>query len=208
MRSRRHDRYHGSGVDDEGYGQDMVDHCEVAGQRIEGLPEGVVVRRSARRSRTIAAHREAGAVVLTVPLRSSRAEILSVAADLLARIDARRPSGRGDDQLLVRARQLSADHLDGVAQPESVSWSSRQRSRWGSCTTIDGTIRLSDRLRDVPDFVLDYVLLHELAHLVIPHHGADFDRLLIGYPLAERAEGFLRGLDHAAAFGTPSRPAD
>lgn len=186
----------------------MGDHCEVPGQRIEGLPEGVVVRRSARRSRTIAAHREAGAVVLTVPLRSSRAEILSVAADLLARIDARRPSGRGDAQLLARASQLSADYLDGVAQPDSVAWSARQRSRWGSCTTIDGTIRLSDRLRDVPDFVLDYVLLHELAHLVIPHHGAEFDRLLEAYPLAERAEGFLRGLDHAAAFGTPAPPAD
>jgi len=172
-----------------------------ADQHFEGLPEGVVVRRSARRRRTIAAHREAGTVVITVPERSSRAEILSVAAELLARIDARRPSGRGDEDLHARARQLAAQYLEGRVEPTSVTWSGRQHTRWGSCTTIDGTIRLSTRLRDVPDVVLDYVLLHELVHLQVPQHGPAFDALMARYPAIERAEGFLAGLDHASTYG-------
>ena len=69
--------------------------------------------------------------------------------------------------------------------------------RWGSCTPSEGTIRVSDRLRDVPDHVLDYVLLHELAHLLVPGHGPAFWRLLASYPRLERARGFLDGLAHA-----------
>ena len=69
--------------------------------------------------------------------------------------------------------------------------------RWASCTPAEGTIRVSDRLRDVPDHVLDYVLLHELAHLLVPGHGPAFWRLLASYPRLERARGFLDGLAHA-----------
>jgi hypothetical protein len=76
--------------------------------------------------------------------------------------------------------------------------------RWASCTPSDGTIRVSDRLRDVPDFVLDYVVLHELGHLLVHGHGPSFWRLLASYPRLERARGFLDGLAHAE--GLP--PAD
>jgi predicted metal-dependent hydrolase len=68
-----------------------------------------------------------------------------------------------------------------------------QASRWGSCTPADGTIRLSSRLQGMPPWVVDYVLLHELAHLLEPGHGARFWTLLRAYPRTERARGYLEG---------------
>ena len=71
----------------------------------------------------------------------------------------------------ARAAHLSAAYLGGRAQPASVRWVSNQESRWGSCTPAEGSIRISDKVRGMPGWVLDYVLLHELAHLIEPGHG-------------------------------------
>jgi predicted metal-dependent hydrolase len=102
----------------------------------------------------------------------------------------RRPS---DDQLARRARELSDRYLGGRAVPSSVRWSSNQGRRWGSCTVGEGSIRLSDRLRGMPSWVTDYVLLHELTHLLHAGHGPEFWAELEAYPRTERARGFLEG---------------
>ncbi len=69
------------------------------------------------------------------------------------------------------------------------------RHRWGSCTPEDGTIRVSSRLAAYPSWVLDYVLVHELAHLVVPNHGPDHDAWVDRFPYSERARGFLIAVD-------------
>ena len=92
---------------------------------------------------------------------------------------------------------------------------SNQGSRWGSCTPVDGTIRLSDRLVTTPGWVIDYVLVHELAHLIEIGHGPRFHRLVDAYPKAERARGYLLGIvagagwaaDPALAEGPDDEPA-
>jgi predicted metal-dependent hydrolase len=81
------------------------------------------------------------------------------------------------------------------------------RRRWGSCTVDDRTIRVSDRLAAVPDHVLDYVLVHELCHLVHPDHSPAFHALLARYPHVERARAFLDGMVHAEARLAPPAPA-
>ena len=94
-------------------------------------------------------------------------------------------------------RDLSQRFFDGVAEPPvpvSVRWSDRQQRRWGSCTPAEGTIRLSRRLEGMPTWVLDYVLVHELAHLLVPDHSRRFWEYVERYPLAERAKGFLMGV--------------
>ncbi|MBR7830084.1 M48 family metallopeptidase [Actinospica sp. MGRD01-02] len=119
---------------------------------------------------------------------------------MLARLDSReRRSRPGEAELAARARELSVKYLGGRAVPVSVRWVSNQGARWGSCTPVDASIRLSDRLRGMPDFVIDYVLLHELAHLIEPNHGAGFWRLLQDFPKLERARGFLDGFAAAGA---------
>ena len=75
--------------------------------------------------------------------------------------------------------------------PATIDWSNRQLRRWGSCTVSEGRIRISDRLASMPDWVLDWVILHELAHLVVPHHGPPFQQIVSQYQLGERAEGYL-----------------
>lgn len=104
----------------------------------------------------------------------------------------------GDAELESRARRLSSRYLGGRAVPESVTWVGNQRRRWGSCTPSTRTIRISYAVRGMPGWVLDYVVLHELAHLLVPGHGADFWELLAVYPRLERARGYLEGVAAAA----------
>ncbi len=169
---------------------------------LPGLPADVQVRSSPRRRRTVTAYREQGRTVVLVPARMSRTEVASYVRDLVARLDARDRRARPSDaELSTRAAALSARYLQGRAVPTSVRWVDNQRQRWGSCTPLDGSIRLSARLRAMPSYVLDYVLLHELAHLLVPGHGPAFHAWLEPYPHLERARAFLAGVDHATGAG-------
>jgi len=168
----------------------------------------VEVRRSARRTRTLTAYRDRDTIVVLVPARMSAAQertsVDSMVAKVLAR-EARASPPRGDEDLLARARRLVAAHLAPLVEqpryPEAVRWVGNQQRRWGSCTPATGVIRLSDRLRDVPSWVVDHVLVHELAHLVEPGHTPRFWRLVDASPHAERAKGYLEGF--AAGQGRP-----
>ncbi|MDT0214461.1 M48 family metallopeptidase [Rothia sp. ARF10] len=157
--------------------------------------EDIEVRRSHRRRRTVSARREGDRVVVLIPASMSRAEERLWVARMVERLEAgerrRRPS---DLDLMARATELSERYLGGHARPRSIRWVTNQRSRWGSCTPSDGSIRLSDRLQGMPGYVVDYVILHELAHLLVAGHNRDFWTLLRSYPKLERARGFLDGV--------------
>ncbi len=112
---------------------------------------------------------------------------------MTARLSGRRAGRRSDTELTARAEQLARRYLDGAVRPTAVTWAGNQNTRWGSCTPSQGTIRLSARLRPMPDWVVDYVLLHELAHMIESNHGPRFWALLEGYPRTERARGYLEG---------------
>lgn len=157
-------------------------------------PEVEVVR-SARRRRTVSARREGERIIVSVPARLSRAEESRWVALMVQRVLAGERRHRpGDGELMTRAAALSDRYLDGRARPASVRWVDNQVQRWGSCTPTDRTIRLSGRLQGMPDYVIDYVLLHELAHLLVPGHGAAFWAELGGYERLERARGYLEGV--------------
>ncbi len=173
--------------------------------------EDVEVRRSRRRRRTVSAYREGGRTVVLIPASFSADEERTWVERMIVRLDAGdRRREATDATLAARAEQLSRRYLGGHARPTSVRWVSTMGRRWASCTPAEGTIRVSDRLRDVPEHVLDYVLLHELAHLLVPGHGPAFWRLLASYPRLERARGFLDGLAHAEGLapGPDDDPVD
>ncbi|MGZ4436052.1 MAG: M48 metallopeptidase family protein [Nocardioides sp.] len=166
-------------------------------------PEPVVeVRRSRRRRRTVAAYREEDKVVVLIPARLTRAEEKEWVTTMLARLEKseqrRRPSDAGLER---RARELSARYLEGRADPAVVRWVDNQNSRWGSCTPSDRSIRLSVRLQGMPGWVIDYVLVHELAHLIETGHTPAFWEWVDHYPRAERAKGFLEGVAAATHLG-------
>ncbi len=147
----------------------------------------VEVVRSRRRKKTVQAVVVDGVIRVHVPAWMSSDEEATYVESLVARLDKRFRSGHVD--LDARARTIARRH--DLPQPTSVVWSDRQRARWGSCSTHSAEIRISQRLADWPDWVLDYVLVHELAHLVEPNHSPAFHALVDRYPLAERAKGFL-----------------
>jgi predicted metal-dependent hydrolase len=153
----------------------------------------VEIRSSSRRKRTVKAYREGDKIVVLMPAHLSAAEEAVHVETLVASIR-RKESNLTDAELMERAGQLSRRWLGGRAEPGSARWVGNQASRWGSCSTDDRTIRLSNRLQGMPQWVIDYVLLHELAHLIEANHGARFHALLADYPHTERAKGFLEGV--------------
>ena len=166
----------------------------------------VVVRTSTRRRKTVAAHWEGGTIVVVVPHRLPKRDRQVYADELAARLIKSRARSRPSDAALrERALALSRRHLGGKAKPTSVTWSSRQERRWASCTAADGTIRVSDRLREVPPWVLDAVLVHELAHLLHNDHGAAFQELAGRHPRAADADVFLAGYALGLERGDVSR---
>ena len=177
-----------------------------------GTDGEVEVRRSARRRRTVTAYREQGRTVVLIPAAFSAAEerrwVDQMVAKLQTREDRRRRNLASDDDLMRRAHELSTEHLDGRAVPAGVRWVDNQNRRWGSCTPADRTIRLSSRLRGMPQFVVDYVLVHELAHLLEPSHDERFWSLVHAYPSAERALGFLEGVEFGRGASGPAGPDD
>jgi predicted metal-dependent hydrolase len=174
----------------------------------------IEVRRSARRRRTLTVTRERGRLVALVPQRMTKAqeaELLPPLVERFLRREARTGARLGDGELFSRAQSLYERYLGvtGVPMPPAqVSWVDNQQRRWGSCTSPTGQIRLSSRLRAMPGWVLDYVLLHELAHLLQPNHSPAFHALLADYPQLEAAKAYLAGYQHAVDAGAAGRPVD
>jgi len=165
---------------------------------LEGEFDRVEVRRSRRRKKTISAEIVGDALVVSIPERMSRAEEQEWVTKMAARMSERRKRDRlnSDGALARRAAELADRYVDGV-RPRSIKWIETQRSRWGSCSPDEGDIRLSLGLAELPAWVRDYVIVHELAHLVVPDHSERFWSLVDRYPLTERARGFLiaKGMD-------------
>lgn len=153
---------------------------------------------SRKRRRTVAARMRSGVLELVVPAsmpvveRRHWAEVM--AGRLERRAQRRRPT---DERLEERARRLNDRHFSGRLRWASIGFADMDH-RWGSCTFADGAIRISRRAAALPDWVLDHLLVHELAHLLQSDHGPEFHELENRYPLTERAKGYLLALDAMA----------
>lgn len=168
----------------------------------------VEIQVSTRRRNSSHAHLEAGKVVVVVPAALSEREREEVAARLARRIlePSRAKTASSDAELARRAAELGTRYLDGVV-PSSIRWVDNQTRRWGSCTPSRGTIRLSSRLAGMPGFVLDAVIIHELAHLIEPSHSPRFRELCDRYPRSGEADAYLLGFEHGATTaGMPLGP--
>ncbi len=152
----------------------------------------VEVIRSSRRRKTSSARLVDGVIEVRIPAWLSVDEESRTVAELVARLRRSHELAEGDADLDARARRLATRYQ--LPEPERVRWVGNQGRRWGSCTPTTGEIRISSRLRRVPRYVLDYVLLHELTHLVEDGHGPAFHALEARYPARERATGFLDAL--------------
>ncbi len=162
------------------------------------------VRDSSRRTRTMTAFREEGRLVVVVPQHMTTRQRRDLIPGLVERYlgkEAKQRPPRADAEITQRALELYRDYIaPHTDQPEPVigaRWVASMASRWASCSPHSGEIRVSDRLQVMPAWVLDYVLLHEVAHLLEREHNERFWRLVNAHAESPRARGFLEGVDYA-----------
>ena len=141
-------------------------------------------------------------IQVRAPLHISSSDLDRMVDDIVERVRKQRARARhqNDDALEQRARTLNKKHFDGELRWHTIRWVSNMARRLGSCTdggATDGDIRISDRIKQWPDYVVDYVIAHELAHRKYPNHSADFWDYLSRYPHTERARGFIDGVAYA-----------
>ena len=150
-------------------------------------PFTVEVTRSRRRRKTVGAQLVGGVLRIAIPSWMSKAEEAHWVREMSGRFQRKMSTERF--RLDERADSLARRH--DLPRPTDIRWADDMRARWGSCTPSLGTIRISNRLAAFPDWVVDYVIVHELAHLEVDAHNDDFWRLVYRYPKAERAIGYL-----------------
>ena len=174
---------------DEGPDPREVDGSDDAGVGtvIDEEPFTIEVIRSAKRKRTVGARLKSGVLTITVPSWMSKAEE-DVWRDRFAERFRRRMDA---DRFDLRERADTLARRYDLPRPKEITWVDSMTARWGSCTPAHGTIRLSSHLAPFPDWVVDYVIVHELAHLSVPAHNEAFWKLVHRYPKTERAIGFL-----------------
>ena len=178
---------------------DLAESDDGGDLTLPGISEGeILVIRSARRKRNISAYRQGGRIIVSIPARMSKADEHAIVPEMIAKIRSqeamRTPS---EERLMERTHELMASLAPEItARPASINWRP-MRERWGSCTSVDRTIRISDRLKLAPDYALDYVLFHEAIHLEHFDHGAAFTEVLARFEDSELASAYLDGYEAA-----------
>lgn len=170
---------------------------EIDGQRIRLIS-------SARRKKTVSAGFRNGMIELSVPLRMRDADIVESARSLIAKLKIRDEHSEhvaSNAGLYARALHLARVWLGAEVMPKTVVWSDRQTTMWGSCTPANGAIRLSTMLHGMPQWVIDGVLVHELAHLKYGGHDQQFQDFAGQYPQMDEANAFLAGVRFAQHRG-------
>lgn len=173
---------------------------------LPGVDEGeILVIRSTRRKKTISAYRQGGKIVVSIPARMTKAQEREIVPEMVASVrrdEAKRTPAEGAlaERIVELLTQLAPEITERAT---SVTWRT-MRERWGSCTTADGTIRISDRLKAAPAYALDYVLFHEGIHLRFGDHGPEFQEALARFPEKEVARAYLDGYEAAERFLLPS----
>jgi predicted metal-dependent hydrolase len=181
------------------YGESAFVEQTLDGETLPGISEGeIIVIRSTRRKKNISAYRQGGRIVVSIPARMSKADERAMIPEMVAKIRAQEAAATmSEEGLATRVDQLLAELApEIVLRPSTITWRA-MRERWGSCTSTDRTIRISDRLKGAPEYVLDYVLFHEAIHLQFFDHGPEFKGLLARFPLEAQAEAYLSGYEAA-----------
>ncbi len=166
---------------------------------LPGISEGeIIVVRSTRRKKNISAYRQGGRIVISIPSRMSKADERCIVPEMIAKIRAQEAAQiPSEATLAVRIDSLLAQLAPEITErPVSVAWRP-MRERWGSCTSVDRSVRISDRLKGAPDYAIDYILFHEAIHLRFFDHGRQFAAVLDRFPQSERASAYLDGYEDA-----------
>ncbi|MFK7800358.1 MAG: SprT-like domain-containing protein [Anaerolineae bacterium] len=174
----------------------MVNNEELGATTVDSKEWPVKIVRSRKRRKTVNAKVEDGVLVVQAPARITDRELVPIIAKLRKRLEAKLiVTPQTDAELQKRAQQLNRKYFDGRLSWEEIKYVTNQNKRYGSCSPASKKIRLNHRLAKMPQFVRDYVIVHELAHLEQANHGPKFWELVYKFPLTERARGYLMAVD-------------
>lgn len=161
------------------------------------VPSQVTIIRSPRRKKTIQTKYANGQLWIYLPTGMQPKEEKKWIDRMIEksnRWEHKTALKKSDTWLMQRARHINNKYFGGRLQSFSICFVTNQHSRFGSCTSIDRTIRISERVKTMPSWVQEYVILHEMAHLLFPDHSKKFWELVNQYKFVERAKGYLIAL--------------
>lgn len=151
----------------------------------------VSIRLSARRKKTVAVREEGDGFLIMAPAIIGEAELRRISVELVGKALINRRHTIGNNELVERATQLNNKYLGGRATVKEIKFVTNMNTRWGSCSVQSKRIRIAHQLQDVPGYVLDAVIIHELIHTFVPNHGPEFRRWEAHTPHLEKAQGYL-----------------
>jgi predicted metal-dependent hydrolase len=164
----------------------------------------IIVRRDKRLKKSSRWLREPdGSILVRIPYRLPKRQIQDLLDQIAAQLEKREvlSERRTDEELQQRAETINKKYFEGKIQWSAIRWVGNMNHRLGSCSNggpTDGHIRISDRIRNWPQYVIDYIIAHELVHRLHPNHSKEFwDEVREGYPLADKAIGFVEGIGFA-----------
>jgi len=153
----------------------------------------VKIIRSRRRKRTIGARLVKDELLVSAPLAISQERLDKIIADFKIKFTRKKLKEELDrkQNLIDIARKLNEKYFQNKLKVNSIEYVTGQSSKFGCCNYRDANIRISHRIGLMPEWVRDYVIIHELAHLIEPNHSRAFWDIVRRYKLAERARGYL-----------------
>ncbi len=181
------------------FGGDDINSGDFTEVTLPGIDEGeILVIRSTRRKKNVSAYRQGGRIVISIPATMTKADERAIVPEMIATIRQREAQVIPSESELARRIDALLTELapEITERAASVTWRA-MRERWGSCTTVDRTIRISDRLQSAPSYVQDYVLFHEAIHLRYADHGDEFAHVLARFEDGELASAYLDGFEAA-----------
>ncbi len=153
----------------------------------------IEVKRSRRRKRTISARLDDDIMYVYAPVDTPEKELHNIIKTFEKRFARRNLRRKLDKERNLREvfNKLNRIYFDGKIEIKSIEYVTNQQKRYGSCNHKKKTIRMSHYLARMPGWVRDYVIIHEMAHILEPNHSEAFWDIVYRYKLVERARGFL-----------------
>jgi len=160
---------------------------------------------SSRRLRTVSARLVEDTLLISAPESLPYHRLEKIVADFKLRFERKKIKEELDKQqsLVEIAKRLNERYFGNKLKINSVEYVTNHNSKFGCCHYRSAEIRISHKVGLMPEWVRDYVLVHEMAHLIEPNHSSRFWEIVRRYRLAERARGYLMavglGMDQAGA---------
>ena len=153
----------------------------------------VKIIRSPNRRHTVSAKMVNDCLVVAAPLRLSEENLTKIVSDFKLKFEKKKLKEELDrnQPLAEIAALLNKKYFSNRLKINSIEYVTGQNSKFGCCNYREGHIRISHKVGLMPKWVRNYVLIHEMAHLIEPNHSKAFWNIVCRYGLTERARGFL-----------------